>query len=97
MAKPYNINVSPLTGTWTQVLTDEDKERRGTLRSQLGVPIHAEVAHSDSPPADEVLQITQEPEEYVLPAYKELWARREGGGGGTTELHGQLEFSTHRE
>lgn len=85
---PYNIQEAGLGATWTKVLDNGGVGKLGDLQASTGQRV--DLAFSASPPAIEIVTLGEEPREFYLPPYKDLYARAEGGGSGPAELHGTL-------
>jgi len=85
---PTNIKQTTLAGAWTKILDLMDVPREGFLRSDAAFKI--DIAFSGTPAATEITTISEEPTEFLLPSYKELWARVEDAGLGPGALYGTL-------
>lgn len=85
---PYSIKKTALASSWEKVLDNGGVGRLGALQTSTGQRI--DLAFSASPPASEIVTLDENPREFYLPPYKDLYARAEGGGLGLAELHGTL-------
>lgn len=84
------IGVTGIVAAWQKILTKVDFERRGQLRGPANTPLLVEIAFSATPTATEIVELSAEPTDIVIPTKSELWARRAGGVAGSTELHGTV-------